>query len=62
MKHNILALDMPELGEGVVVYQCVDCGAHAFERENVKHHASCKPGESEKWEKFYEDAYKEELE
>jgi len=35
------------------VIQCNDCGAHADTKENVVHHASCKPGESKVWEKLY---------
>jgi hypothetical protein len=34
-------------------WSCNDCGAHADKPENVKHHDSCTPGESKKWEKFY---------
>jgi len=35
------------------VYSCNDCGAHADKPENVKHHDTCKPGESKKWEEYY---------
>jgi hypothetical protein len=34
---------------------CMDCGAFAPEGDKIKHHDTCIPGESEKWEKFYED-------
>ena len=35
------------------IWQCNDCGAHAATKEQVKHHDTCKPGESQKWEEFY---------
>lgn len=37
------------------IWSCNDCGAYADKPENVKHHESCVPGESKKWEKFYEE-------
>ena len=40
------------------VFQCVDCGAYADRPEDVKHHASCIPGESAHWETFYEEESK----
>lgn len=40
--------------DGVCV--CDDCGAYADKGENVVHHDSCNPGESEKWKEFYEEA------
>ena len=42
-----------EVTEGVV--QCNDCGAHADTKENVSHYDSCNPGESKKWEDFYNE-------
>ena len=38
------------------VWQCNDCGAHAGSPRDVKHHGTCKPGESKKWEEIYENA------
>ncbi len=35
------------------VIQCNDCGAHADTKENVVHCATCVPGETKMWEKFY---------
>jgi hypothetical protein len=35
------------------VWVCNDCGASASRKEEVNHHKSCIPGESEKWEKIY---------
>lgn len=32
---------------------CDNCGAFADSPENIKHHRTCTPGESKKWEKFY---------
>jgi hypothetical protein len=43
------------------VWQCNDCGAYADKKENIVHYDSCQPGESKKWEDFYEDQ-KEDME
>jgi hypothetical protein len=37
------------------VWQCNDCGAYADKPDKVKHHATCKPGESARWQKYYEE-------
>jgi len=37
------------------VHVCNDCGAYAESPEQVEHHLTCKPGESKRWEKFYEE-------
>jgi hypothetical protein len=37
------------------LYQCNDCGAYSEDPREVKHFATCKPGESKYWEKFYEE-------
>lgn len=42
------------------IHQCDNCGAYAPKAENIKHHATCTPGEAKKWEKFYEEANAEE--
>lgn len=42
------------------VYTCNDCGAHANTAKDIKHHPTCKPGESEKWEAYYTKANEEE--
>ena len=34
---------------------CNNCGAHANKIKNIKHHPTCTPGESKKWEEFYAD-------
>ena len=34
---------------------CDNCGAHASTKEAIKHHSSCQPGESKRWQKFYEE-------
>jgi hypothetical protein len=56
---RITAVDLPELaqfGKGTTVYQCADCGAYSLETPlDIKHYPNCKPGDSEKWEKFYAD-------
>ena len=41
------------------IVSCNDCGAHANKKENVQHYPTCIDGESKKWEKEYNDAYKE---
>lgn len=43
------------------VHQCNDCGAHAESISAIQHHPTCKPGESKKWERFYDKANKEEF-
>ena len=43
------------------IWQCNDCGAHAEGGEQcVTHYATCKPGESKRWEDFYTKANEEE--
>jgi hypothetical protein len=37
------------------IFTCNDCGAHASSPEDVKHYESCKPGEAERWGKYYSD-------
>lgn len=39
-----------------IYYLCKNCGAQAKEKSQIKHHATCTPGEADKWEKFYKDA------
>jgi len=44
------------------IWQCNDCGAHAEGGSQcIKHHATCKPGESLRWEKHYTEANAEEV-
>jgi hypothetical protein len=43
------------------IWQCNDCGAHAEGGSQlIKHHPTCQPGESKKWEDFYTKANEEE--
>lgn len=51
-------IDLPL--EDYDVFTCNDCGAHANTKEGIKHHSTCVPGESEKWEAYYTKAYEEE--
>lgn len=44
------------------VWQCVDCGAYADTISQVVHHETCIPGESDRWERFYTDANRDEIE
>ena len=32
---------------------CDNCGAYAPSKKEVKHHKTCRPGESKRWEKIY---------
>ena len=41
---------------------CDNCGAFASKPEDIKHHSTCKPGESKFWQDFYENANEEERE
>jgi hypothetical protein len=42
---------------------CDDCGAQSeINKTEVVHYESCKLGEAKRWEKFYEEAGKEEAE
>lgn len=61
MKRYTIALSVEEakeLGFEGQVISCNDCGAYAESEKKVVHHKTCKDGESEKWEKFYEKANK----
>ena len=54
---NYTQVEAPGDFEGArEIQSCNDCGAHADKQENIKHHDSCKPGESKKWEKYYSEA------
>ena len=46
-------IDKTEVGDFQV---CTDCGAYAEVGKTLEHHISCTPGESKKWEEFYEKA------
>lgn len=39
--------------EGVI--QCNDCGGYAESEDQVKHHKSCIPGDSERWRKVHNE-------
>ena len=49
-------MDLAADGDAGVVTQCLDCGDYVVngKMEDIKHHSSCMPGESEKWEEYYE--------
>jgi hypothetical protein len=38
------------------VYMCNNCGAFATNKDAIVHFISCKPGEAERWEKFYKES------
>ena len=42
-------------------WQCVNCGAIADTVQQIVHYQGCKPGETKKWEQFYNEAHDEEL-
>jgi hypothetical protein len=46
-----------DLEDGEGVWNCDNCGAYDVvkgkDKPNIKHHATCKPGEAKYWEKFY---------
>ena len=42
------------------VFTCNDCGTHANTVKDIKHHPTCKPGDSEKWEAYYTKVNEEE--
>jgi len=42
------------------VFSCNDCGAHGEDPREIEHHPTCTPGDSKKWEDFYEAANAEE--
>ena len=43
------------IDEGAV-WVCNDCGAVSSEIKNIQHYGTCVEGNSEKWQKFYENA------
>jgi hypothetical protein len=46
-------VELIELG-AFKVWQCVDCGASSERSEtDIRHHQTCKPGEAERWRKYY---------
>jgi hypothetical protein len=46
MENEILKID-----EGI--FQCVDCGAYAKSKEQIKHYITCSPGEAKRWEEYF---------
>lgn len=42
---------MPDIG----VRQCCDCGAFVLGEGEIEHHPTCKPGESARWARYYEE-------
>lgn len=47
--------------EGEDMFQCMDCGGLGPSPDTIDHCKTCKPGEAAYWEKYYEEAAKEEL-
>lgn len=44
-----------DIGEGKIVIQCGDCGAHVINgtEADVKHSVNCTPGDAERWRQHY---------
>lgn len=42
--------EIPNVG-----FQCNNCGAHARRVSAIQHFDTCKPGESKRWEEYYND-------
>ena len=40
---------------------CDNCGAYAKKETELKHHKTCRQGESKRWEKIYEEASEDDL-
>lgn len=55
--HSYTHLDIGEVDDVVV---CNDCGAFADSEDEVVHHASCRPGESQYWQAMYDQPDPEE--
>jgi len=50
-------MDISDEGDGSeMIAVCNDCGAQAPTEAQVVHYPTCEPGESAKWEAFYDNA------
>jgi len=53
-KHTYSKVEDPGDFDGAEeIWCCNDCGAYAGSKDKIKHHKSCKAGESEEWMEFY---------
>lgn len=43
----------PDENSGVAIWSCNDCGAYGSDTSAIQHHATCVPGESDKWGEHY---------
>lgn len=57
---TVSAEEAKELDLDGPIVVCNDCGEFAHTEATVKHAKTCVDGESAKWEKFYNEANKEE--
>jgi len=48
-KPDVQYIDIEEMD----LYQCMDCGAHAEDEDDIQHYPACVPGESKWWQQFY---------
>lgn len=52
--HNITDDEITKVDDDI--FQCNNCGAYASTAKAIQHFPTCKPGESKRWEGFYNDA------
>lgn len=41
-------------GDYLDIWQCNDCGAYADTEAKIVHYETCRPGESQEWEDYYQ--------
>ena len=56
MNNYTKIVDKNDFAGATDIWSCNDCGAHAGSSKDIKHHATCSPAESKKWEEFYNEA------
>lgn len=49
-----------DIGFNEIMHVCDNCGAQASSPNSIGHYATCKSGESKRWEKYYNKANEEE--
>ena len=55
MEPQIEYIDLRDVELGGV-FQCIDCGAHATHKEEIRHYKNCNPGDAAYWAKYYANA------
>ena len=61
MNKVIQVLHASDPDEGEDMFQCLDCGGLGPSPDAINHVTTCKSGEAAYWEKYYEEAAKEEI-